>query len=174
MVFPVVMYDKSWTTKIAECQRKEAFKLWCWRRLLTVPWTSRKSNQSILKGISPEYSLEGMMLKLQYFGYLMLRANSLEKTLILGKIEGRRRRGQERIDVVGWHHWLNVPECEQTEKTVKDRKAHHVVVHGTAKSQSWLSDWTTKLKWGRKLIFVFSLFWFFKYFSNLWNCFPRL
>ena len=95
MVLPVVMYDKSWTTKIAECQRKEAFKLWCWRRLLTVPWTSRKSNQSILKEISPGCSLEGLMLKLklQYFGHLMQKTNSLGKTLMLGKIEGRRRRG---------------------------------------------------------------------------------
>ena len=97
MVFPVVMYGcESWTVKRAECQRTDAFELWCWRRLLRVPWTARRSNQSILKEISPGYSLEGLMLKLklQYFGHLMKRADSLEKTLMLGKIEGRKRRGQ--------------------------------------------------------------------------------
>ena len=96
MIFPVVMYVcESWTVRKAECQRIDAFKLWCWRRLLRVPWTTRRSNQSIIKEISPEYSLEGLMLKLklQYFGHLMRRADSLEKTLMLGKIEGRRRRG---------------------------------------------------------------------------------
>ena len=97
MAFPVVMYGcQGWTEKKAECQRIDVFELWCWRRLLRVPWTARRSNQSILKEISPEYSLEGLMLKLklQYFGHLMLRADSLEKTLMLGKTEGRRRRGQ--------------------------------------------------------------------------------
>ena len=94
MAFPVVMYGcESWTIKKAECQRIEAFELWCWRRLLRVPWTARRSNQSILKEISPEYSLEGLMLKLKYFGHLMQKADSFEKTLMLGKIEGRRRRG---------------------------------------------------------------------------------
>ena len=98
MVFPVVMYRcESWITKKAECQRIDAFKLWCWRRLLRVPWTARRSNQSIPKEISLEYTLEGLMLKLQYFGYLMRRAESLEKTLMLGKIEGRRRRGRQRM-----------------------------------------------------------------------------
>ena len=116
MVFPVVMYGcESWTTKNAECQRIDAFELWCWRRLLRVPWTARRSNQSILKEINPEYSLEGLMLKLklklQYFGHLMQRANSLEK--MLGKIEGRSRRGRQRM-MVGWHHRLNVHEFEQT------------------------------------------------------------
>ena len=99
MVFPAVMYGcQSWTIKKAECQRIDTFELWCWRRLLRVPWTARRSNQSILKEISPEYSFEGLMLKLklQYFGHLMQRADSLEKTLMLGKIEGRRRRGQQR------------------------------------------------------------------------------
>ena len=98
MVFPVVMYGcESWTIKKAECRRIDAFELWCWRRLLRVPWTARRSNQSILKGISPEYSLEGLMLKLklQYFGHLMQRSDSFEKTLMLGKIEGRRRRGRQ-------------------------------------------------------------------------------
>ena len=94
MGFPVVMYGcDSWTVKKAECQRIDAFELWCWRRLLRVPWTARRSNQSILKEISPKYSLEGLMLQFQYFGHLMQRADSLEKTLMLGKIEGRRRRG---------------------------------------------------------------------------------
>ena len=100
MTFPVVMYGcESWTIKNAECQRIDAFELWCWRRLLRVPWTARRSNQSIIKEISPEYSLEGLMLKLklQYFGHLMQRTDSLEKTLVLGKIEGRRRRGQQRM-----------------------------------------------------------------------------
>ena len=98
MVFPVVMYGcESWTIKKAECQRTDAFELWCWRRLLRVPWTARRSNQSVLKQISPEYSLEGPMLKLQYFGNLIRRTDSLEKTRMLGKIEGRRRRGQQRM-----------------------------------------------------------------------------
>ena len=100
MVFPEVMYGcESWTIKKAECRRIDAFELWCWRRLLRVPWTARQSNQSILKEINPEYSLEGLMLKLkcQYFGHLMERADSLEKTLMLGKMEGRRKRGQQRM-----------------------------------------------------------------------------
>ena len=97
MVFPVMYGCESWTIKKAECRRIDAFELWCWRRLLRVPWTARRSNQSILKEISPEYSLEGLMLKLQYFGHLMQRANSLKKTLILGKIEGRKRRGCQRM-----------------------------------------------------------------------------
>ena len=109
VVFPVVMYGcESQTIKKDECQRTDAFKLWCWRRLLRVPGTTRRSNQSILKEISPEYSLEGLMLKLklQYFGHLMQRADSLEKTPMLGKIEGRRRRGTE-DEMVGWHHQLD-------------------------------------------------------------------
>ena len=117
MVFPVVMYGcESWTIKKAECQKLDGYELWCWRRLLRVPWTAGRSNQSILKEISPEYSLEGLMLKLklQYFGHLMRRTDSLEKTLILGKTEGRRRRGQERMrwldgitDSVDMTEWLN-------------------------------------------------------------------
>ena len=107
MVFPTVMYGcKSWTTKKAERQRIDAFELWCWRRLLRVPWTARRSNQSILKEIIQEYSFEGLMLKLQYSGHLMQRADSLENTLMLGKIEGRRRRGQQ-DEMVGWHHRLD-------------------------------------------------------------------
>ena len=115
MVFPVVIYGfESWTTKKAECQRNDAFELWCWRRLLRVPWTTRRSNQSNLKEISPEYSLEGLMLKLKlkYFGHLMRRADSFEKTLMLGKIEGRRRRGQQRMRWLEWHHLLNGHEFE--------------------------------------------------------------
>ena len=104
MVFPVVMYGcESWTIKKAECQRIVAFELWCWRRFLRVPWAAGRSNQSILKKISPEYSLEGLMLKRQYFGHLMQRADSLEKALMLGKIEGRRRRMTEN-EMIGWHH----------------------------------------------------------------------
>ena len=114
MVFPVVMYRcESWTMKKAEHQRIDAFELWLWRRLLRGPWTARRSNQSILKEISPEYSLEGLMLKLKlpYFGHLLRRADSFEKTLMLGKIEGRRRRGTE-DEMVGWHHGLNGHESE--------------------------------------------------------------
>ena len=115
MVFPVVMYGcEIWTIKKAECRRIDAFELWCWRRLLRVPWTARRSNQFILKEDSPGCSLEGLMLKLklQYFGHLMQRANSLEKTLMLGKIEGRRKRGWQ-DEMVGWHHWLHGHEFEQ-------------------------------------------------------------
>ena len=115
MVFPVVMYGcKSWTIKKAECQRIDAFELWCWRRLLRVPWTARRSNQSILKGISPGCSLEGLRLKLklQYFGHLMWRADSSEKTLMLGTIEGMRRSGWQWMRWFGWHHQLNGHEFE--------------------------------------------------------------
>ena len=115
MIFPVVTYGcKTWIVKKAERRRIDAFELWCWRRLLRVPWTARKSNQSILKEVSPEYSLEGLMLKLklQYSGHLMWRTDSLEKTLMLGKIEGRRRRGQQRMRLVGWHHQLDGHEFE--------------------------------------------------------------
>ena len=115
MVFPVVMYRReSWTIKEAECQRIDAFELWCWRRLLRVPWKSRRSNQSILKEINSDYSLEGLMLKLQYFEHLMQIVDSLKKTLMLGRIEGRRRRGWQRMKWVGWHFWLNGHELEKT------------------------------------------------------------
>ena len=116
MVFLVVTYgSESWTIKKAECQRIDAFELWCWRRLLRVPLTARRSNQSILKEISPEYSLEGLMLKwkLQYFGYLMQRADSLEKTLMLGRFEGKSRKGMTEDKMVGWHHQLDGHEFEQ-------------------------------------------------------------
>ena len=114
-VFPVVMCGcESWTIKKVEYWRPDAFELWCWRRLLSVPWTARRANQSILKEISLEYSLQGLMLKLklQYFGHLMRRTDSLEKTLMLGKTEGRRRRGRK-DEMVGWHHWLHGHEFEQ-------------------------------------------------------------
>ena len=116
MIFPVDMYEcESWTIKKAEHQSIDAFELWCWRRLLRVPWTARRSTQSILKEINPEYSLEGLMLKLklQYFGHLMQRADSFEETLMLGKIEGRRRRGTTEDEMAGWHHQLNGHEFEQ-------------------------------------------------------------
>ena len=116
VVFPVVMYEyESWTIKKAECWRIDAFELWCWRGLLRVPWTARRFSQPVLKEISPEYSLERLMLKLkfQYFGHLMWRTDLFERTLMLGKIEGGRRRGTTENEMVGWHHWLNGPESEQ-------------------------------------------------------------
>ena len=144
MIFPVIMYGcESWTVKKAKCRRIDAFEVWCWRILLRVPWTARRSNQSVLKEISPGCSLEGMMLKLklQYFGHLMWRIDSLEK-LCCWEGLGQKEKGTTEDEMFGWHRWLGGHELSELWELVMDREAWRAAIHVVTKSQTWLSDWT--------------------------------
>ena len=179
---------ESWTTKKAECRRIDAFELWCWRRLLRVPWTARRSNQSILKEISPGCSLEGMMLKpkLQYFGHLMRWVDSLEKTLMLGGIRGWKKRGRQRMRRLGGITDSMDVSLSELQEMVMDREAWYAVIHGVTKSRTWLSDWT-ELNWanwwiinqclqanGYIYIYIYIFFFFFLWHFQVniipWKC----